>query len=63
VAHARREPSCGPDCMHVHTHVLEERDAFLTDDRALLVMCRRLRDEHGFPLQAMGLQAYMLARP
>jgi hypothetical protein len=47
------------DRYHVETHLLESRDVFITDDRGLLVMCRRLREEHGFPIVAMGLQEFL----
>jgi hypothetical protein len=50
------------DRFHVETHVLEGRDVFLTDDRPLLVMCQRLRDEHGVDLVAMGLVEYLEGR-
>jgi hypothetical protein len=45
------------DGFHVETHVIEERKVFVTDDGPLLAMCRRLRDEHGIPLEAMKLAA------
>lgn len=47
------------DRAHVETHVMEKRDVFVTDDRALLAMCRRLRDEHGFPIEAIRLSDYI----
>jgi hypothetical protein len=50
----------GPaDRFHVETHVVNERDVFITDDRRLLAMCRRLREEHGFAIVAMGLADYL----
>ena len=45
-----------PDRLHVETHIVMERDVFVTGDRALRVMCRRLREEHGFPVVATGLE-------
>jgi hypothetical protein len=50
------------DRMHVETHVLEGRDVFLSNDRPLRVMCRRLREEHGFPVVAMGLEEFLETR-
>lgn len=47
------------DRMHVETHLLEGRDVFLTDDRPLQVMCRRLREEHGFEIIALGLEEFV----
>lgn len=51
------------DRWHAETHVLEGADVFITDDRPLLVMCRRLRDEHEIPIVAMGLKEYVQTRP
>jgi hypothetical protein len=56
------KPPEGADRFHVETHVLHGRDVFLTDDRLLRVMCRRLRDEHSIPIVAMGLAEYLGAR-
>jgi hypothetical protein len=42
--------------------VLEERDFFITDDLALLTMCRRLRDEHEIPVEAMSVGDYLASR-
>jgi rRNA-processing protein FCF1 len=42
---------------------MEGRDVFLTDDRPLRVMCRRLREEHGVPVVAMSLAEYLNRRP
>jgi hypothetical protein len=61
-SHEGKPPQIG-DRFHVQTHVHEQRDVFLTDDRPLLVMCRRLREEHGVPIVAMGLVDYMDSRP
>jgi hypothetical protein len=57
----RRAPG-GADRFHVETHLTEGRDVFITDDRRLLVLCRRLREEHGFPIVAMKLGDYLNAR-
>jgi hypothetical protein len=46
------------DWLHVETHVMEKRDVFITDDDDLRVMCRRLREERGFEVQAMSLREY-----
>jgi hypothetical protein len=56
--HESSPPQLG-DRFHVETHVLEHRDVFVTDDQPLLVMCRRLRNEHGVPVVAMGLAEYL----
>ena len=50
------------DRFHAETHLLEGRSVFITDDRALLVMCNRLRDEHGFAIEAMSLAEYLDSR-
>lgn len=50
------------DRFHVETHTLEGRDVFITDDRPLRAMCRRLSGEHGFQVVAMGLAEYLEAR-
>ena len=52
-------PAGCADRLHVETHVIEGRDVFLTDDGPLLVMCRRLRDEHNIPVVAMRLADYL----
>jgi predicted nucleic acid-binding protein len=50
----------GPaDRFHVETHLVEERDVFITDDRRLLKMCRLLNDQHGFSIVAMSLAEYL----
>jgi hypothetical protein len=49
------------DALHVETHVMEKRDVFITDDRALRAMCRRLRDE-GIEINAMCLAQYLDSR-
>jgi len=50
------------DRFHIETHVIEGRDVFLTADQPLRVMCRRLRDEHGINVVAMGLVEYLEGR-
>ncbi|MFL5973346.1 MAG: hypothetical protein ACJ750_13255 [Gaiellaceae bacterium] len=35
---------------------------FITEDKRLLVMCNRLREEHGFPIVAMNLADYLRQR-
>jgi hypothetical protein len=47
------------DHFHVETHVFAQRDFFLTADRGLLVMCRRLRDEHRINIEAMTVSEYL----
>jgi hypothetical protein len=49
----------GADRFHVETHIAERRDVFITDDKALLRMCRRLSEEHGLTIVAMGLGDYL----
>ena len=60
-SHERKPPESA-DALHVETHVLEERDFFITDDLALLTMCRRLRDEHEIPVEAMSVGDYLASR-
>jgi hypothetical protein len=48
-----------PDRFHVETHVITRRRIFITNDRPLRVMCRRLREEHGFAIVAMELGDYL----
>jgi hypothetical protein len=50
------------DRLHVESHVLRKRDVFITDNKSLLVMCRRLRDEHGIAVEATSLGDYIDAR-
>jgi hypothetical protein len=50
------------DALHVETHVLTERDVFVTDDRALRAMCRRLTEEHPFTVTAVSLAQYLSRR-
>jgi predicted nucleic acid-binding protein len=53
----------GPaDQFHVETHLADGRDVFITDDRRLLVMCRRLRDEQEIAVEARSLEEYLARR-
>lgn len=52
------QPPAPPDDFHVEAHVLDKRDFFLTGDRALRAMCRRLHDEHQIPIVAMTVGGY-----
>lgn len=52
------KPPQEADSWHVESHVARRRDIFLSDDRALLVMCRRLCSEHSISIVAMGLSEY-----
>ena len=56
------KPPEGADRFHVETHVFHGRDIFLTDDRSLRVMCRRLYDEHSIPVVALTPAEYLEAR-
>jgi hypothetical protein len=47
------------DRLHIETHLLCGRDVFVTRDRGLLVMCQRLRDECGFPIDAVRVDDYI----
>lgn len=51
-----------PDDFHVEAHLLEERDVFISADRALQEMCRRLREEHGLAIRAMSIEEYLGSR-
>jgi hypothetical protein len=50
------------DRMHVETHIVEGRAVLITDDRRLLTMCGRLRDDYGFAVEAMTLGEYVSGR-
>jgi hypothetical protein len=50
------------DRWHVETHLLDPAEVFITDDGPLLVMCRRLHEEHGLTIRAMRLQEYLESR-
>jgi Fe-S oxidoreductase len=56
------KPPRHPDDFHVEAHVFEERDAFLTSDASLLVMCQKLRTEHGIPILARTVTEYLEKR-
>ena len=56
------KPPALADRFHLETHVIERRDVFLTDDSPLLVMCRRLREEHGIAIEAMSPSDYLARR-
>jgi predicted nucleic acid-binding protein len=52
----------GPaDRLHVETHIVEGRDVFITDDKRLLAMCRRL-NENGFSIVAMPIAEFLAER-
>jgi len=50
------------DRLYVETHIIDRGDVFLTDDRPLRVMCRRLREEHHYPVVAMTVAEYLRRR-
>jgi hypothetical protein len=51
-----------PDRLHVETHVMERRDVFITKERGLVAMCRRLRVEYDFDVEAMTVADYLASR-
>jgi hypothetical protein len=57
-SHERKPPRLA-DRFHVETHLLDKRDAFLTADKPLLTMIRRLNEEHGFAIVAMTVAEYL----
>lgn len=59
--HERKPPGLA-DRFHLETHCIAHRDVFITDDRALLTMCERLRREHDVGIDASDLATY-LGRP
>jgi hypothetical protein len=59
-SHEGRPPEA-PDRLHVETHIVEGRDVFLTADRALRAMCRRLTED-GFFVTAMTASEYLERR-
>ena len=59
--HEGRAPQ-SPDDFHVEAHLLDGRDYFLTEDRALRAMCRRLNDEYGLAVVAMTVGEYLDGR-
>jgi hypothetical protein len=58
----RKDPPDWTDAWHVESHVWDGRDVFITDDGALREMCGRLREEHGIPIVAKSLKAYLAGR-
>lgn len=60
-SHECREPE-PQDRWHVETHLVANRDVFLTHDQPLLVMCQRLASEHGLPIRAMSTADYLEGR-
>jgi hypothetical protein len=60
-SHEGRPPE-GPDFWHVETHVIEGRDVFVTGDRALLALCRRLAAECRYAVTAMTVAEYLDGR-
>lgn len=50
------------DLWHVETHINAGRDVFLTSDKPLLAMCKRLRIEHGVVITAMSITDYLNRR-
>lgn len=55
-------PAPSQPALQVEAHVLDKRDFFLTGDRALRAMCRRLHDEHQIPIVAMTVGEYVESR-
>lgn len=47
------------DRWYVESHIAAKRDVLITDDGALLALCRRLREEHGFAIEAESLPEYV----
>jgi hypothetical protein len=60
-SHERTAPG-DTDRWYIETHLADGREVFLTGDQALLVMCRRLREEHGFPIVALTTSEYLAKR-
>jgi hypothetical protein len=50
------------DRWYVESHIAAKRNVLLTNDRALQVMCDRLRTKHQLPVQAEGLTEYIARR-
>ena len=61
-SHEGKKPKEPADRLHVETHILEGRDVFITNERGLLAMCRRLRDEHAFAVDAMSVSDFVRTR-
>jgi hypothetical protein len=51
-----------PDDFHLEAHLLESRDIFVTADRALREMCRRLDQEQGIKVNATTIPEYLASR-
>jgi hypothetical protein len=51
-----------PDDFHLEAHLLDSRDIFVTADRALREMCRRLDQEHGIKVNATTVPEYLASR-
>jgi hypothetical protein len=58
-----KTPPGDKDAWHVETHLAAGGGVFLTDDDRLLRMCRRLRDEHGYPVEAIRPADYLASCP
>jgi hypothetical protein len=56
------KPPGDKDRWHVETYLLDPAEVFITDDGPLLIMCRRLHDEHGLSMRAMRLKEYLESR-
>lgn len=50
-----------PDNLHLETHILEDRDVFITRDRGLLVMSGRLNELFGYSIEAMTCRRLSIA--
>lgn len=50
------------DRYHVESHLLAQRDTFITNDHKLLAMCRRLRAKYGVSIAAMTIEEYVSRR-
>jgi hypothetical protein len=51
-----------PDDFHLEAHLLDSPDIFVTADRALREMCRRLNQEHGIKVNATTVPEYLASR-
>jgi hypothetical protein len=47
------------DRWYVESHIAAKRDVLITDDGPLRALCRRLREEHGFAIEAESLAEYV----
>lgn len=57
-----RKPPQGEDFLHIETHMVARRDIFITNDKALITMCNRLRSEHNVEISAKTLRDYLATR-